>query len=63
MNPLLKPFDTAYQSAPFQEIKEEHYLPAFRELRQKKRLNKFQKTLKILHLKILLRRWRTLESS
>ena len=35
MNPLLKPFDTAYQSAPFQEIKEEHYLPAFRELIQK----------------------------
>ena len=35
MNPLLKPFDTAYQSAPFQEIKEEHYLPAFRELIKK----------------------------
>ena len=35
MNLLLKPFDTAYQSAPFQEIKEEHYLPAFRELIQK----------------------------
>ena len=35
MNPLLKSFDTAYQSAPFQEIKEEHYLPAFRELIQK----------------------------
>lgn len=32
MNPLLKPFDTVYQSAPFQEIKEEHYLPAFKEL-------------------------------
>ena len=35
MNPLLKSFDTAYQSAPFQEIKEEHYLPAFRELIKK----------------------------
>ena len=35
MNPLLKPFDTAYQSAPFQEIKEEHYLPAFKELIKK----------------------------
>lgn len=35
MNLLLKPFDTAYQSAPFQEIKEEHYLPAFRELIKK----------------------------
>ena len=32
MNPLLKPFDTAYQSAPFQGIKEEHYLPAFKEV-------------------------------
>lgn len=32
MNPLLKPFNTAYQSAPFGEIKEEHYLPAFQEL-------------------------------
>ena len=35
MNPLLKPFDTVYQSAPFQEIKEEHYLPAFKELIKK----------------------------
>lgn len=34
-NPLLHPFDTPYQTAPFQEIKEEHYLPAFRELIQK----------------------------
>lgn len=32
MNPLLKAFNTAYQSAPFREIKEEHYLPAFQEL-------------------------------
>lgn len=32
MNPLLKPFNTLYQSIPFQEIKEEHYLPAFKEL-------------------------------
>lgn len=31
-NPLLKPFGTPYQSAPFQEIKEKHYLPAFQEL-------------------------------
>lgn len=35
MNPLLKPFDTPFQSAPFQEIKEEHYLPAFQELIKK----------------------------
>lgn len=34
-NPLLHPFNTPYQTAPFQEIKEEHYLPAFRELIQK----------------------------
>lgn len=32
MNPLLKPFETKYHSAPFNEIKEEHYLPAFQEL-------------------------------
>lgn len=32
MNPLLKAFNTVYQSAPFGEIKEEHYLPAFQEL-------------------------------
>ena len=31
-NPLLQPFNTKYQSAPFAEIKEEHYLPAFKEL-------------------------------
>ena len=31
-NPLLKNFDTKYQSAPFDEIKEEHFLPAFQEL-------------------------------
>ncbi|MDO4762907.1 MAG: M3 family metallopeptidase [Flavobacteriaceae bacterium] len=31
-NPLLKPFSTAYQSAPFREIKEEHFLPAFQAL-------------------------------
>ncbi|MFB9121015.1 M3 family metallopeptidase [Bergeyella porcorum] len=35
MNPLLKSFHTLYQSAPFQEIKEEHFLPAFKELIQK----------------------------
>lgn len=34
-NPLLHPFNTPYQTVPFQEIKEEHYLPAFRELIQK----------------------------
>lgn len=34
-NPLLHPFNTPYQTAPFQEIKEEHFLPAFRELIQK----------------------------
>ena len=31
-NPLLKPFSTPYQSAPFNEIKEEHFLPALQEL-------------------------------
>ncbi|WP_373708439.1 M3 family metallopeptidase [Kaistella sp.] len=31
-NPLLKTFSTPYQSAPFNEIKEEHFLPAFQEL-------------------------------
>ena len=31
-NPLLQPFSTPYQSAPFNEIKEEHFLPAFQEL-------------------------------
>ena len=28
-NPLLKPFKTHHQTAPFEEIKNEHYLPAF----------------------------------
>lgn len=32
MNPLLKSFSTPYQTAPFNEIKEEHFLPAFQEL-------------------------------
>lgn len=31
-NPLLQKFNTKYNSAPFNEIKEEHYLPAFKEL-------------------------------
>ena len=31
-NPLLKTFSTPYQSAPFNEIKKEHFLPAFQEL-------------------------------
>ncbi|WP_226065312.1 M3 family metallopeptidase [Kaistella polysaccharea] len=31
-NPLLQPFSTPYESAPFNEIKEEHFLPAFQEL-------------------------------
>lgn len=31
-NPLLQKFNTKYNSAPFSEIKEEHYLPAFQEL-------------------------------
>lgn len=31
-NPLLQPFQTIHSSAPFSEIKEEHFLPAFREL-------------------------------
>lgn len=32
MNPLLQNFNTKHNSAPFNEIKEEHYLPAFKEL-------------------------------
>lgn len=32
MNPLIQKFNTKYNSAPFNEIKEEHYLPAFKEL-------------------------------
>lgn len=32
MNPLLQDFNTEYQSAPFEEIREEHFLPAFKEL-------------------------------
>lgn len=31
-NPLLKSFQTKYNSAPFNEIKEAHFLPAFQEL-------------------------------
>ena len=31
-NPLLENFQNPYQSAPFNEIKEEHFLPAFQEL-------------------------------
>lgn len=31
MNPLLAPFDTPFQTAPFSKIKEEHYLPAIKE--------------------------------
>ncbi len=31
-NPLLHPFKTIHSSAPFAEIKEEHFLPAFQEL-------------------------------
>lgn len=31
-NPLLQPFTTPYQAAPFNEIKEEHFLSAFQEL-------------------------------
>lgn len=30
-NPLLKPFETPFQTAPFSEIKEEHYIPAITE--------------------------------
>lgn len=32
MNPLLEKFNTKYTSAPFSDIKKEHYLPAFQEL-------------------------------
>ena len=31
MNPLLKPFNTNFETAPFEEIKEEHFLPALKE--------------------------------
>ncbi len=31
-NPLLQTFTTLHQSAPFSEIKDEHFLPAFQEL-------------------------------
>ena len=31
-NPLLHQFTTPYQTPPFNEIKEEHFLPAFQEL-------------------------------
>ena len=31
-NPLLKLFTTKYQTAPFNDIKEEHFVPAFQEL-------------------------------
>jgi peptidyl-dipeptidase Dcp len=31
-NPILETFDTKYNSAPFDEIKEEHFLPAFQQL-------------------------------
>lgn len=31
MNPLLKSFNTTFQTAPFEEIKEEHFLPALKE--------------------------------
>jgi len=31
-NPLLQEFETLHQSAPFNEIREEHFLPAFLEL-------------------------------
>ncbi|PIF05890.1 MAG: peptidase M3 [Draconibacterium sp.] len=30
-NPLLKPFNTLHQAAPFDQIKKEHFLPAFKE--------------------------------
>ncbi|MGQ8337738.1 M3 family metallopeptidase [Sunxiuqinia sp. A32] len=30
-NPLLKPFNTLHQTAPFNEIKNEHFLPAFKQ--------------------------------
>ena len=30
-NPLLKPYKTPFETIPFNEIKNEHYLPAFEE--------------------------------
>ena len=38
MNPLLQKFNTKHNSAPFNEIKEEHYLPAFKELIEKSKV-------------------------
>lgn len=35
MNPLLSDFNTPHQAAPFQEIENQHYLPAFQELIKK----------------------------
>ena len=32
MNILIQKFNTKYETAPFQEIKEESYLPAFQKL-------------------------------
>ena len=32
MNILTQKFNTKYETAPFQEIKEENYLPAFQEI-------------------------------
>ena len=46
-NPLLQSFNTKYQSAPFAEIKEEHYLPAFKELIDKS-LQEIQEITQIL---------------
>lgn len=35
MNPLLTPWSTPHQTPPFEQIKPEHYLPAFREIIEK----------------------------
>ena len=50
MNPLLQKFNTKYNSAPFNEIKEEHYLPAFKELieKSKKKIDEIAKIQKKL---------------
>jgi len=39
MNPLLSPFDTAFETVPFDKIKNEHYLPALKEAIKEARVN------------------------
>jgi Zn-dependent oligopeptidase len=65
MNPLLQKFNTKYNSAPFNEIKEEHYLPAFKELIEisKKKLMKSLIIQKKLLFLTPLKLWRILANN